>query len=144
MSPQKNKGLRRCQRVKTWKCGHENAEKWFCKRAVLGPEISKIIAFRLPGSTAGKDPLEEISVQGNICQNHPFGNHPFANPRKKGISAIFSRQCLKIRKKGCGTPSAIPCQKGIIARYGEGISNNSIGLLRPQTQSWMVDGTCGC
>ena len=47
-----------------------------------GPGISKIIAFFCQGSTAGKDFLEEIPVQGKICQNHPFGNHPSANPRE--------------------------------------------------------------
>ena len=62
----------------------------FCKRAILanapsfpffwGPGISKITVFFCQGSTAGKDFLEEISVQGNICQNYPLGNHPLANP----------------------------------------------------------------
>ena len=36
----------------------------------------KIIAFFCRGSTAGKDFLEEILVQGNVCQNPSFGNHP--------------------------------------------------------------------
>ena len=35
-----------------------------------GPGISRIIAFFCQGSTVGRDFLEEMSVQGNICQNH--------------------------------------------------------------------------
>ena len=38
----------------------------------LGPRNIKIIAFFCQGSTAGKDILEEILVQGNICQTNPF------------------------------------------------------------------------
>ena len=63
----------------------------FCKRAVvanvplfrsLRPGNIKEHSFFCHGSTAqGKDLLEEISEQGNTCQNHPFGNHPVANPR---------------------------------------------------------------
>ena len=45
-----------------------------------GPGISKITACFCQSSTAEKGLLEEMSVQGNICQNHPFGNHPLANP----------------------------------------------------------------
>ena len=41
-----------------------------------GPGASKIIALFCQVSTAGKDYLEEMSVQGNICQHHPFGSHP--------------------------------------------------------------------
>ena len=60
----------------------------FVKEAVLadvpsfrqGPAISSSVAFFYKGSIAEKD-LEEMSVQGNICQNHPFGNHPVAKPR---------------------------------------------------------------
>ena len=63
---------------------------WFCKRAFLamcprsglgGPGISKIIALFCQGSTAAKDVFEKMSVQGNICQNRPFGSHPLATPR---------------------------------------------------------------
>ena len=70
----------------------------FCKRAILAtvpsfrfwvPGTSTITAFFCQGSTAGKDFLEEISVQGNICQNHPFGNHPFANPQTWGQGGIL-------------------------------------------------------
>ena len=28
-------------------------------------------------------PSFRLSFRGNICQNHPFGNHPFANPQKE-------------------------------------------------------------
>ena len=38
--------------------------------------MSKIMAFFCQCSTAGKDLLEEISVQGNMCQHQPFGKHP--------------------------------------------------------------------
>ena len=46
-----------------------------------GSRNMKIIAFFCEGSTAGRDFLEETSLRGNICQNYPFGNNPFVNPR---------------------------------------------------------------
>ena len=58
----------------------------FCRRAgqfwqmylvpVVGVQVkSKIIAVFCQRSIAGKDFLKEVSVQGNIGQSHPFGNH---------------------------------------------------------------------
>ena len=58
-----------------------------------GPGMSKNHSFLLRGSTAGKDYLEEISVRGNICQNHPFGNHPFANPRFPAYVILLFQLC---------------------------------------------------
>ena len=73
----------------------EETKGRFCKRAVLasvppfrflGSRNIKIIAFFCWASTAGKDFLEESSVQVNICQDHPCGSHPLANPQ--GMSEI--------------------------------------------------------
>ena len=52
------------------------------------PGMSKIIAFFCQGSTAGKDCLEEIAVQGIICQSDPFGNHNFAHPRAQRLALL--------------------------------------------------------
>ena len=63
----------------------------FCKRAVfvvvLGG-MSKIIAFFCQGGIAGKEFLEDISVQGKIFWwKPPFWTQPFANPRL--LASIF-------------------------------------------------------
>ena len=50
---------------------------------VSGCRNIKNPCFLLPGSIAGKDFWEEISVLGNICPNHPFGNHPVFQRRRK-------------------------------------------------------------
>ena len=104
-------------RCSAWDQGHfalsqEETKEQFCKRAVLAnmcPRSSswiqeyQITAFFCKGSTAGEDFSEEISVQGTICQNHPFGNHPFANPRRlcksekleKAVAVDFKRLCTE-------------------------------------------------
>ena len=44
---------------------------------LLRPRNIKIIDSRCPGSTAGRDFLEECSLQGHICQNRPLETtHP--------------------------------------------------------------------
>ena len=69
-----------------------------CKRAglanipsfgFLGPGNLKIIAFYCQGSIAGKDILDEIQVQGNICQTHPFWKPHFCEP------PIYSKNSLR-------------------------------------------------
>ena len=79
-------------------------------RFFWGPGISKIIAFfciwiGLQGKT-----LEEISVQGNICQNHPFGNSPFANPE------CFFRWFLASRGNFKKSPQSGKCKVLIFLR----------------------------
>ena len=64
--------------------------------------ISKIIAFFCQGSTAGKDHLEEISVQGNICQNHTFGKpHLLRSPITKLTIEPLDREPLKAPNFEC-------------------------------------------
>ena len=48
---------------------------------VWGPGTSKVVVARsFPLCTAGKDYLEEISVQGNICQNPLLETTPWRTP----------------------------------------------------------------
>ena len=78
-----------------------------CPRAGWeGPGISKIIAFFCQGSVAGKDFLEEISVQRNICPSHPdnfstkigFGAHfPFVGLHRP----IFLKAGGHVRYRSC-------------------------------------------
>ena len=42
--------------------------------------ISKIMDFFCQVALQGNTFWRKFWVQGNICQNHPSGNHPFANP----------------------------------------------------------------
>ena len=60
----------------------------------LGSRNTKIIAFFCQGSTAGKNFLEDISVQGNICQNHPYGSHPSMNPRARVLGVRVVKTVL--------------------------------------------------
>ena len=60
----------------------------------------KIIAFFCQGSTAGKNLLEEILVQGNTCQNRPFGNHPLRNPESV-VHVTFTPYNRGIRRFSC-------------------------------------------
>ena len=75
-----------------WKppfCQHRKGAHWeikgrFRKRVVL----ANVPSFR-------------FSFRGNIHQNHPFGNHPFANPREGGLVVQY---CAILRDYLSDTP----------------------------------------
>ena len=89
-----------------------------CPRsASCGPGMSKIIVFFCQASPTGTDFLEEILVQGNICQNQPFGNHPFAKPRTEsvyilsalGLDGVLRFLLLAIATSWCTQLKSIWC-----------------------------------
>ena len=77
-----------------WLCGS------FLAQCTLVPvfdagEHPHVPLFRLfePGEHPNV-PSFRFSVQGNIRQNHPFGNHPFANPRPGHLKRRAPRSSL--------------------------------------------------
>ena len=55
-------------------------------------------------------PSFRFSFRGNIRQNHPFGNHPFANPRKITGPALFRINSVIISARtafGVGGPKTL-------------------------------------
>ena len=112
----------------------EETKGRFCKKkggfgecalipAFWGRGISKIIAFFCQGSIAGKDFLEEISAQGNICQNHSFGNHHFANPR---FSCSLQTCTLWIPEKNGQLPERKPLLEPIVRQRKSSIHRRAI------------------
>ena len=78
----------------SWAVFEEETKGWFHKRAVLANVPSFRFWYRgtsectfIPCFGTGehpKVPSFRFLVLGNIRQNHPSGNHPFANPRVLG------------------------------------------------------------
>ena len=80
----------------------EETKGQFCKRAVLASFSSfrsfvPSFCFLYPRSGFFFGPGTPVSVPsfrvlgpGNICQNHPFGNHPFAKARRESLSVRTS------------------------------------------------------
>ena len=84
----------------------------------VGPGVSKVIAFFCQGSTAGKEFLEEISVQGNICQTHPFGKPPFCEPpTSRKLATNQSKATHACTHTYTHTPSKTPCKGATLSQF---------------------------
>ena len=86
-------------------------------------------------------PSFRFSFRGNIRQNHPFGNHPFANPRLLFVSVSNRLNLILILplRRGCGCNSLFNWLKIRLVCWLLKLSKHT-WLCRHSRQGWRGEG----